>query len=223
MPTVRRSASHGRMRIHLETLLEKSDFVSSHIRCYPFVPDAVRDGLRETRRSYDDVWLDLVGDYLGPAPTGTARLSAPHPDRRVERFGGVVQPQPKFNRRLYRSIERLLARSPGPAASHDLSFLSGSAPMGCRTRCRGYRLSFRSSPVTTVEAQHKPKLAARPSTPRWVAWSSGSPGAHKSRRVVEHEGETREVAAQADKAGAARPRRRDDQGDELARALFGPH
>src|SRR5690606_39421459 len=31
------------IRIHLETLLEKSDFVSSHTRCYPFVPETVRE------------------------------------------------------------------------------------------------------------------------------------------------------------------------------------
>jgi AcrR family transcriptional regulator len=54
------------VRIHLETLLEKSEFVSSHIRCYPFVPESVRDGLRKSRRSYDSVWLDLIQDYLGP-------------------------------------------------------------------------------------------------------------------------------------------------------------
>lgn len=54
------------IRVHLETLLEKSDFVSSHIRCYPFVHDVVRDALRETRRSYDNLWLELIVDYLGP-------------------------------------------------------------------------------------------------------------------------------------------------------------
>src|SRR3546814_612235 len=43
------------VRVHLETLLEKSDFVSSHIRCYPFVPEAVREQLRDVRRSYDQV------------------------------------------------------------------------------------------------------------------------------------------------------------------------
>lgn len=54
------------IRVHLETLLEKSDFVSSHIRCYPFVPNVVRESLRETRRSYDNFWLELITDYLGP-------------------------------------------------------------------------------------------------------------------------------------------------------------
>lgn len=54
------------VRIHLETLLAKSDFVSSHIRCYPFVPDGVREELRDVRRSYDQVWRDLILDYLGP-------------------------------------------------------------------------------------------------------------------------------------------------------------
>jgi len=57
------------VRIHLETLLKKSDFVSSHIRCYPFVPQPVRDQLRTSRRSYDQVWLGLIGDYLGPSAT----------------------------------------------------------------------------------------------------------------------------------------------------------
>lgn len=54
------------VRIHLDTMLKKSDFVSSHIRCYPFVPSIVRDQLRDVRRSYDQIWLDLVRDYLGP-------------------------------------------------------------------------------------------------------------------------------------------------------------
>ena len=57
------------VRIHLETLLKKSDFVSSHIRCYPFVPQTVRDQLRTVRRSYDQVWLGLISDYLGPGAT----------------------------------------------------------------------------------------------------------------------------------------------------------
>ncbi|WP_051631362.1 TetR/AcrR family transcriptional regulator [Afifella pfennigii] len=57
------------VRIHLETLLEKSDFVSSHIRCYPFVPEAVREQLRDVRRSYDQLWVDLVRDFLGPNAT----------------------------------------------------------------------------------------------------------------------------------------------------------
>jgi AcrR family transcriptional regulator len=57
------------IRIHLETLLEKSDFVSSHIRCYPFVPDVVREQLRDVRRSYDQVWVQLIRDFLGPGAT----------------------------------------------------------------------------------------------------------------------------------------------------------
>ena len=57
------------IRIHLETLLEKSDFVSSHIRCYPFVPEVVRENLRDVRRSYDQVWVQLIQDFLGPGAT----------------------------------------------------------------------------------------------------------------------------------------------------------
>lgn len=60
------------IRIHLETLLEKSDFVSSHIRCYPFVPEVVRENLRDVRRSYDQVWVQLIRDFLGPGVTNEA-------------------------------------------------------------------------------------------------------------------------------------------------------
>ncbi|WP_225027552.1 TetR/AcrR family transcriptional regulator [Xinfangfangia pollutisoli] len=54
------------VRVHLDTMLKKSDFVSSHIRCYPFVPTPIRNRLREVRRSYDRIWIDLLGEYLGP-------------------------------------------------------------------------------------------------------------------------------------------------------------
>lgn len=57
------------VRVHLDTMLKKSDFVSSHIRCYPFVPAPVRENLREVRRRYDRIWLDLVAAYLGPETT----------------------------------------------------------------------------------------------------------------------------------------------------------
>lgn len=53
--------------VHLETLLKRSDFVSSHIRCYPFVPESVRADLREARRRYDRLWLELIGNFVGPA------------------------------------------------------------------------------------------------------------------------------------------------------------
>lgn len=62
------------IRIHLETLLEKSDFVSSHIRCYPFVPETVREQLRDVRRSYDQLWVELIRDFLGAGvPNETVR------------------------------------------------------------------------------------------------------------------------------------------------------
>jgi len=52
------------VRIHLDALLRRSEFVSSHIRCYPFVPDRVRIELREVRRNYDLLWLDLIGEFM---------------------------------------------------------------------------------------------------------------------------------------------------------------
>lgn len=53
------------VRIHLDTMLKRSDFVSSHIRCYPFVPLSVRERLQDVRRSYDGLWLQLLRDHLG--------------------------------------------------------------------------------------------------------------------------------------------------------------
>ncbi len=62
------TASHDRvlaaMRIHLKTLLSASDFSSAHIRCYPFVPDAVRQDLLDHRRSYDRIWDNLLTDHI---------------------------------------------------------------------------------------------------------------------------------------------------------------
>lgn len=52
------------VRIHLDALLRRSEFVSSHIRCYPFVPDSVRNELYEVRRSYDHLWLKLIGEFM---------------------------------------------------------------------------------------------------------------------------------------------------------------
>jgi AcrR family transcriptional regulator len=57
------------MRIHLKTLLSESDFSSAHIRCYPFVPDTVREELKAVRRAYNSVWNDIIGAYLGTAAT----------------------------------------------------------------------------------------------------------------------------------------------------------
>ncbi|MES0884258.1 TetR/AcrR family transcriptional regulator [Roseibium sp. SCP14] len=57
------------MRIHLKTLLSESDFSSAHIRCYPFVPDTVREELKAVRRAYNTVWNDIIGAYLGAAAT----------------------------------------------------------------------------------------------------------------------------------------------------------
>lgn len=60
------------MRTHLDTLLSESDFSSAHIRCYPFVPDAVRGELTYVRKAYDKYWNDLIGAYLGD-PSGSAK------------------------------------------------------------------------------------------------------------------------------------------------------
>ncbi|MEC7962641.1 MAG: TetR/AcrR family transcriptional regulator [Pseudomonadota bacterium] len=55
------------MRVHLETLLSASDYSSAHIRCYPFVPEAVRAELTEVRKSYDRDWDEVITAYLGDA------------------------------------------------------------------------------------------------------------------------------------------------------------
>ncbi|MEM9631548.1 MAG: TetR/AcrR family transcriptional regulator [Pseudomonadota bacterium] len=57
------------MRTHLKTLLSESDFSSAHIRCYPFVPETVREELKAVRRAYNSVWNDIIGVYLGTAAT----------------------------------------------------------------------------------------------------------------------------------------------------------
>lgn len=56
------------IRIHLDALLRRSEFVSSHIRCYPFMPDSLRIELREVRRSYDLLWLELIGEFTKLPP-----------------------------------------------------------------------------------------------------------------------------------------------------------
>lgn len=53
------------LHIHLETLLSAGDFSSAHIRCYPFVPGAVRAELTGVRRAYDQVWNGIIRAYLG--------------------------------------------------------------------------------------------------------------------------------------------------------------
>lgn len=58
------------LTVHLETLLSASDFASAHIRCYPFVPEAVQQELLATRRNYDKVWSAIIRDYLGPEADG---------------------------------------------------------------------------------------------------------------------------------------------------------
>ncbi len=57
------------MHVHLRTLLSESDFSSAHIRCYPFVPDSVREELKAVRRTYNTVWNELIGAYLGTSAT----------------------------------------------------------------------------------------------------------------------------------------------------------
>lgn len=58
------------MRVHLDTLLSESDFSSAHIRCYPFVPEAVRRELIEVRKSYDRDWNEIIAAYLGNGDDG---------------------------------------------------------------------------------------------------------------------------------------------------------
>lgn len=44
---------------HLETMLAESDFTSAHIRCFPYVPPAVKESLHQARREYEQVWTHL--------------------------------------------------------------------------------------------------------------------------------------------------------------------
>ncbi len=62
------------MHVHIETLLSESDFSSAHIRCYPFVPDTVRNELTTVRKSYDKDWNDLICTFLDkPAEAAEVR------------------------------------------------------------------------------------------------------------------------------------------------------
>lgn len=61
------------MHVHLDTLLSESDYSSAHIRCYPFVSDAVRTELTEVRKSYDRDWNEIISAHLGEK-TDAARI-----------------------------------------------------------------------------------------------------------------------------------------------------
>ncbi|GAA6194307.1 TetR/AcrR family transcriptional regulator [Phaeobacter sp. NW0010-22] len=62
------------MHVHIKTLLSESDFSSAHIRCYPFVPETVRNELTTVRKSYDKDWNDLICAFLDkPAEAAEVR------------------------------------------------------------------------------------------------------------------------------------------------------
>jgi hypothetical protein len=52
----------GAIAAHLETLWLESDFTSAHIRCIHYVPSSVRQGLRQVRRDYENVWRELIAE-----------------------------------------------------------------------------------------------------------------------------------------------------------------
>lgn len=49
----------GATLAHLEALLAASDFSSAHIRCFPYVPPAVKESVQQARRDYDEIWAGL--------------------------------------------------------------------------------------------------------------------------------------------------------------------
>lgn len=58
-----RSKLEAAMTAHLETLLDESDYTSAHIRCFPYVPQSVRDQLSTARRDYEVVWRQILDDF----------------------------------------------------------------------------------------------------------------------------------------------------------------
>jgi TetR/AcrR family transcriptional regulator, cholesterol catabolism regulator len=60
------------MAVHLETLLDASDYTSAHIRCFPDVPATLRIKLGTARREYEAVWRALMDDMAasGALPAG---------------------------------------------------------------------------------------------------------------------------------------------------------
>jgi TetR/AcrR family transcriptional regulator, cholesterol catabolism regulator len=60
------------MAVHLETLLDASDYTSAHIRCFPDVPATLRIKLGTARREYEAVWRSLMDDMAasGALPAG---------------------------------------------------------------------------------------------------------------------------------------------------------
>jgi AcrR family transcriptional regulator len=60
------------MAVHLDTLLDASDYTSAHIRCFPDVPATLRIKLGTARREYEAVWRSLMDDMAasGALPAG---------------------------------------------------------------------------------------------------------------------------------------------------------
>lgn len=48
------------MAVHLETLHDRSDYGSAHIRCFAHVPPEIRQRLREMRAGYEAIWTELL-------------------------------------------------------------------------------------------------------------------------------------------------------------------
>jgi TetR/AcrR family transcriptional regulator, cholesterol catabolism regulator len=67
-----RDRLHAAIEAHLETLLVQSDYTSAHIRCFPYVPPALRPDLALVRKRYEAVWQALLGEAHreGALPAG---------------------------------------------------------------------------------------------------------------------------------------------------------
>lgn len=63
---------------HLETLLVQSDYTSAHIRCFPYAPPALREGLAQVRKDYEALWRGLLDEAAaaGLLPEGAEARAA---------------------------------------------------------------------------------------------------------------------------------------------------
>jgi AcrR family transcriptional regulator len=66
------------MEAHLAALLDKSDYTSAHIHCFPYVPEGLRRKLSKERRGYEEVWRKLLDDAAaaGALAPGVDRAAA---------------------------------------------------------------------------------------------------------------------------------------------------
>lgn len=52
------------MQLHLQSLHDRSDYASAHIRCFAHVPEEIRHRLRGARSDYEKVWDSLLDQVV---------------------------------------------------------------------------------------------------------------------------------------------------------------